>query len=230
VAALQKNKDAVGASTTTLEQQLKEIEGRIADSKEGAALPGIKALADKISAAKVQSNPYTLLSDKDVEVQWAQYRAFLERKVQQIQTELDNKKLRGVTPAQMAEIEKQFKQYDTDNSKTLELGEFKACLYSLGNDYAAVDLKKIMVKWGGTEASISYEGFKNFMVSLYGDTDTKDEILAGFKMLNKGKPAADPKLMDLLPDADLKYMVEKAPKNADGTYNYNKFVDDLFSR
>ncbi len=51
----------------------------------------------------------------------------------------------------MKEIEKQFAQYDTDKSQKLELNEFKACLYSLGHDYAALDLKKIMVKFGGNE-------------------------------------------------------------------------------
>jgi len=232
LAMIQKNKDSIGASTAPLDAQLKEIETRrtAAESKEGSVLPGIKAIADKIAAAKVQSNPHTLMSYKDVEVQWAQYLAFLNQKTQQIQNELDSKKLRGVTPAQMAEIDKQFAQYDANHNKTLELSEFKACLYSLGHDYAAIDLKNIMKKWGGSEKDIGYEGFKNFMVSLYGDTDTKEEILSGFKMLNKGKASADPKLMEMVPDADIKYMQEKAPKNADGTYDYSKFVDDLFSR
>jgi len=212
--------------------QVKELEGHISSAASGigAPLADIKAVSEKIVAAKVQSNPHTLLSFKDVDVQWNQYKDFLLRKKKQIEDEIQTKALRGVTPEQMKEIEKQFAQYDADGNKLLELAEFKACLYSLGHDYAALDLKKIMVKFGGTEAALDYAGFKNFMVSLYGDTDTKDEIIAGFKLLNKGKPAADPKLMELMSDADLKYMMENAPKNADGTYDYNKFVDVMFSR
>jgi len=229
---LQSSKDAVGGSSAALDQQIKDLEERLktAESKEGAKLPEIKSVADKVTAAKVQWNPHTLLSYKDIEVQWTQYLEFLKRKKKQIEDEIQTKALRGVTPQQMAEIDQQFKTYDTDNSKSLEVHEFKACLYSLGHDMAAVDVKKTMVKFGGTETAISYEGFKNFMVSLYGDTDTKEEIKEGFKMLNKGKPTADPKLMEMVPDADLKYMQSHAPKNADGTYDYNKFVDSLFSR
>jgi len=232
VKQLQQSKDAVTNAGGELEKQIAELGERMtkAESKEGVALPEVKAQYATLSAAGISANPYTMLSAKDCEVQWTSYLDFLNRKKKSLEDEIQHKKLRGVTPAQMAEIDKQFKEYDANNSKDLDNYEFKACLYSLGLDYDMLLTKKTMVKFGGTETSINYDGFKNFMISQLGDTDTKDEILAGFKLINHGKDHADPKKMDMMADHDLKYLDTHAPKNKDGTYDFTKFTNDLFSR
>jgi len=183
-----------------------------------------------VEKAGIQSNPHTLLSYKAVDVQWQQYMDFLARKKRSIEDEIQNKKFRGVSPAQMEEINKQFQQYDSDKSGALDAAEFRACLYSLGHEYDSSQVKKIMVKFGGSEKDMSYEGFKQFMISQLGDSDTKQEILDGFKLMNKGKENGNPRAMELLSDADVKYIAENAPKLKDGTSDYKAFIDGIFAR
>jgi hypothetical protein len=77
--ALTTNKDSVSQSTKTLEEQLKDVDERIknAETNEGKSLPDIKKAYENCVSAGVQSNPYTLTSWKDIEVQWKQYLDFL---------------------------------------------------------------------------------------------------------------------------------------------------------
>jgi len=229
---LNSSKQKMADATGDLEAQLKLVEEKLktAESSESKRLPEIKSLSDAVEKAGILSNPHTLLSYKAVDVQWRQYLDFLARKKRTIEDEIQTKKWRGLTPQQMEEINKQFQQYDTDNSKTLDLAEFRACLYSLGNDVDTAACKKIMVKYGGTEKEMPYEAFKEFMISQLGDSDTKEEILAGFKQMNKGKESATPKNMEILSDADVKYVTDNAPRLKDGTYDYVALVNALFAR
>jgi len=225
-------KEDVANIRETLEKQLEMINARIAsaDTKEGAGLHEIKSLQGDLESAAIQTNPYTLLSWKDIQVQWQQYLSFLARKKQQIEDEINHHKLRGITPQQMAEIEKQFAQYDTNGNKVLDPSEFKACLYSLGLDSDMVNIKRIMTKYGGDEKNINYNGFKEFMIAQLGDTDTKEEIINGFKLINRGGENATAKyLNDVLSDADVGYIQEHAPSSSGGL-DYTTLTNKLFAR
>jgi len=89
-----------------------------------------------------------------------------------------------------------------------------------------------MKKYGNAEGNaMNYNNFKDFMVDLLGVSDTKDDILQSFKLLNKGEESTKPERMELLmEDPDIKYYTTTAKKNADGTYEYANWTDDVFSR
>jgi len=211
-----------------LEKQVAALVARkaSADSKEGAGLADIKKYQDQIDGEKIAHNRHTLLTYRDVVVQWEQYTAFLSRKQKQLEDEIQHKKLRGVTPEQYAEIEMQFKQFDANGNGILEKSEFRACLFSLGYD---IDVKTVMVKYGSGD-KVGYDGFKNFMIDQLGDSDTKDEILLGFKLINKQSADAKPDLMTLvLADDMLEYIAKNSPKRGDG-YDYTTLTESLFAR
>jgi hypothetical protein len=91
----------------------------------------IQDLNAKIEAAGVTNNKHTTLTAKDVEVQWEQYQAFLNKKVKMLEEEIEHHRLRGITQEQFNEIEANFKQFDADNSGFIDKKELKALLYSL---------------------------------------------------------------------------------------------------
>jgi len=229
---LQAAKDSLSSTKEDLEGQLKAVKALIAaEAKDGAALPDIKAAQETVDKAGITHNPHTLLSFRDCTVQWDQYKAFLARKQKQIEEEIQHKKLRGVTPEQYAEIETQFKQFDKDGSGKLDKSEFKACLYSLGHDVDGQAIDKLMKQYSKDDGKhMEKSGFTDFMISTLGDTDTKDEIVLGFKLINKGDDVATAARMnDVLSDDMMKYMAEKAPAKGKG-YDYVAFTNDLFSR
>jgi len=226
------NKGAVSNNSAAMEAQVSQLKERIvsADKKEGARLPEIKSIQGQMDTAGIQTNPYTLLSFKDVDVQWQQYLSFLQRKQKQLEDEIAHKKLRGITPEQMEEINKQFTQYDTSGNKMLEPSEMKACLFSLGHDADMLSVKKIMKQYGGKETEINYDGFKEFMIAQLGDTDTKDEILLGFKLINNGSDVAiKDHLGQVLPDDAVTYILTNAPKKGNGA-DYAALTAAMFAR
>jgi len=233
--ALQANKDKVSNAKEGLDEQLKNVKAMVdsAASKDGAALPDIKKAQEAVDNAKVGSNPYTLLTFRDCDLQWQQYLAFLNRKAKQIEEEIQHKKMRGVSPEQYAEIETQFKQFDKNNSGTLDRNEFKACLFSLGYELDGATITKLMTQFGNKDAKdphILRSGFTEFMISTLGDTDTKDEIVSGFKLINRNQDFGDPALCsNVMNDETIKFLSASGPTKGKG-FDYVAVTNELFSR
>jgi len=198
-------------------------------------MPSIKSSQAAIDAAGITHNAHTLLTFRDCEVQWQQYLAFLQRKKKQLEEEIQHKKMRGVTKEQYDEIEKQFKQFDSNKNGVLDRNEFKACLFSLGYEYDSQAITKIMRQHGAAEKddkklSITHTQFTEFMIGTLGDTDTKEEIVLGFKLINKNQDHATVDLLSqVMPEADVKYVTDNAPRKAAG-FDYVALTNALFSR
>ncbi|KAJ5066873.1 alpha-actinin [Anaeramoeba ignava] len=223
-------KDKITASKETLETQLGFVDKLISGlSSEGKRLNPLKDLQDKMDKAGIQNNRHTTLTLKDLEVQWKQYENFLKRKKKMLEEEIEHQKLRGITAEQMQEIEENFKQFDFDNSGTIDRKELTACLYSLGEERTPKEISKIMEEYGDGK-DISYERFKDFMIVLFGDTDTKDEIINSFILINRGFKVAKKDLMELvMDDQDIEYVLKTAPQVEDG-YDFHTWTEEMFAR
>jgi len=179
--------------------------------------------------AGITNNRHTTLTLKDVEVQWEQYQIFLTKKKKMLEEELEHAKMRGVTAEQFKEIEETFVLFDSDKSGDINRKELKACLYSLGEDKSNKEIADILTTYGKNNI-ILYDGFKEFMLALLGDSDTKDEILNGFKLINRGSEFAKVDLMELvMKEPHMQYFVRTAPKSGEG-YDYKVWTEDVFSR
>lgn len=224
-------KDAITNAKADLDTQLAAVVASIADlpSHQGT-LDGIHATFARIEAAGITNNRHTILTNKDVDVLWKQYTIFLEKKKKMLEDEIANERLRGVTPEQMAEIKNNFKQFDKDNSGSINNKELKACLYSLGEEKSNSEIDKIM-KDHGTNGELSEANFIEFGIHMYGDADTQEEILAGFKLINRGEEVAHAdKLEPVLKDEDYQYITKTAPVVSPGVYNYIAWTADVYSR
>lgn len=224
-------KDAITNSKEELEQQLATVQAAIADlPNHNAKLEAINATFARIEAAGITDNRHTILTNKDVEVLWEQYGIFLQKKQKMLEDELANQRLRGVSAEQMAEIQHNFKQFDKDSSGSINAKELKACLYSLGEEKGNAEIEKIMKEFGAN-GEMSEPNFIEFGIRLYGDSDTQDEILAGFKLINRGEEVAHAdKIEPVLNDHDYQYITTTAPVLSPGTYDYKAWTADVYSR
>jgi len=219
----------VGAgSSQDLEVQEMYVRERLADTTQSEQLPQVKALDDKLKAAD-WSIRHTTLSALDIDIAWENYQKYLEAKSKSLKEEIQHKELRGVSPEDYANIESQFKQFDTDGTGTLERNEFKACLYSLGEEKPKKEVLDIITKFGDG-AKIPYDGFKEFMMHQLGDTDTKEEIVDGFALMHQGAEVAKEEvLLELFADADVDWIKGEAPKIGDDL-DYKSFSEQVFAR
>lgn len=63
--------------------------------------------------------------------------------------------------------------------------------YSPISSHVKTEIEQILQKYGSKEVNgIKYENFREFMIDLLGVTDTKEDILNSFKLLNKGEECA----------------------------------------
>jgi len=157
-----------------------------------------------------------------------QFEAFLKRKKEMLEKEIENKKLKGLTPQDLKEIEENFKQFDADKDGVIDKREFKAALYSLGEEKTRGEIDQLMHQRGDGKA-LKYDGFKGFMIELLGVSDTKDDILGGFELISRGKVTNVDRLKDILPKYDFDYFIQTAPKAA-GHPDSVAWTEDVFSR
>jgi len=90
----------------------------------------------------------------------------------------------------LKEIEDNFKSFHRGNNH-LEVGDLKACLYSLGEERSRSDIEEMAKKFG-TANKLVYGQFFELMVQIFGDADTKDEIIAGLKLINRVPEGSPP--------------------------------------
>jgi Ca2+-binding EF-hand superfamily protein len=176
-------KEKVTLSQADLQGQLNYVEEKLGSlESDGAPLNEINNTSAKMDAAGILTNKHTTLTAKDVQLQWQQYKLFLERKKVMLEEEVEREKLKGVTQEQFKEIEANFRQFDTNNTGFLDRKAFKACLYSLGEEKTNAEIDGLMKEYGdGTK--VPYEGYKGFMVNILGVSDSKQDIIAGFELM-----------------------------------------------
>jgi len=224
-------KDTITKSKQTLEEQLSNVKGKktnLANDTQGK-MNEVNSLNGKMEAAGITNNRHTTLTAKDVQVQLQQYAEFLDRKIVMLEEEIENQKLKGITLEQFKEIEDSFNQFDADKSGTIDKKELKTCLYSLGEEKTNSEVDAILKKYGDGKI-IKYDGFKEFMVTILGVTDTKEDILRAFKTINRGDDfAANDKMEIVMAEEDIGYFSETAKKEAKG-FNYVKWTEEIFAR
>jgi Ca2+-binding EF-hand superfamily protein len=226
---IEKEKEIITNSTADLEEQLKHVLQKIStQEKDGASLDKINKLDAEIESHGITNNRHTKLTAKDVNVIWGQYTLFLGKKQAMLINEIERNKLRGITQEQFNEIESNFKSFDTNNNGSIDKKELKACLYSLGEEKSRSEVEKILKDFGdGTK--INYNGFKELMIQTLGVSDTKDDIINSFNLINKGDVATVEKMEPIMDQPDIDYVVATAPKTGSG-YDYKSWTEDIFSR
>jgi Ca2+-binding EF-hand superfamily protein len=222
-------KDGITSSKAGLEAQVQAVKDRVAAHDGDNEIKQLNEIQVKLDAAGVTDNPHSHFNAAEISTRVDQYHQFLSAKLKQLEEEVSLVALRGLTKEQLAEIAAQFKQFDGNGNGRLDKTEFKACLYSLNEERTKADIQKIM-KDHGDGQGITYQGFTDFMIKLLGDTDTQDEVVAGFTLLAHGNDKIkEPEMSDLFGEFEIDYM-KKTMKPEGPAYDFKPWVVDVFSR
>jgi actinin alpha len=224
-------KSRVAESKSDLETQAQFVRDSLADVEKESRFAQLHDLQGKIDSAGIAYNPHTMLTAADLDVQWTQFKAMLTAKKVMLEEEIEHNKMRGLTKEQYVEIEEQFKQFDKSKNGLLEKNEFKACLYSLGHEKTGQEVVAVMAKYGAKDGKgMQYDGFKEFMINELGDNDSKGDIIAGFKLLNKDADVCKMANLEILmEDADVSYLKANMKANGDA-YDFASWTEDVFAR
>lgn len=225
------------ASGRSLQEQLRTAEECMASLEEDKfPFTYIRQLSTEIQDKGIASNRHTVLSEMDVKVQWDQYEQFLIRKKGQLEEDLEHQRTRGISKEVLKEIDETFQRFDEDRSGKIDKRELKQVLYSLGEEKTPGEIEQIIREFGNTDGGIEFDQFREFMLTIYGESDNKDAILQGFDRINRRPQDLHPasatfvhRMVICMNEADIEYIKSTAP-SLDGGYDYRAWVEDVFSR
>jgi len=236
-----------------LEEQLKLVESNVLDADPN--LVPIEKIEEQMTKAGVSNNPHSTLTYLDAKLLFESYQKFLTVKKKNIEEEINAKRMKGISQEQYDQIDAQFKKFDVSGNKILEKNEFKACLYTLGDERGSKAIKEIMAKYSTEDTGMSYDGFKAFMLEQLGDSGTKMDMLYSFAIItgqinpNEKKKQTDTeqkeleeKLLEMekiikverlvevcMVEHDIDYLKTYAPE-ASGGLDYGQWIDAVFAR
>jgi Ca2+-binding EF-hand superfamily protein len=93
----------------------------------------------------------------------------------------------NLTPDQLEEFEAVFLHFDRDRTNLLGATEFAAALASLGLNYPPKEMEDVFREVSGSRPRVNFEQFIRFMVELYEDSDSAEQVLLAFRDVADGK-------------------------------------------
>jgi len=159
----------------------------------------------------------------------------LKKRKSLLETEIENQKRSGLTEEQMKEIEDVFKYFDKDGKKYLDRREFRQCLQSLGQEATPKAVDVALATYDKDKiGKFTFAEFIYFMKKRLGDSNSKEEILEAFFLINQ-KETADMELMKaVVNDTTFKeeyvqYLEREMPKQGN-EFNYREWTTQVFLR
>lgn len=233
---LSQGKTSSSDKSKELEKQL-EVVNSLLDGKATAEgkISDLEATDAKIQAAEIISNKYTNTTTNDAKTSYDQFLASLAKRKDLLESEIHSKQSKGVSDEQMKEISDNFKHFDKDGSNYLDKREFRACLQSLGQDSSPADVKAALDIYDKDKnGKISFDEFIDYMIKRLGDTNSKEEILDAFTIINQKEYAIPELLSAVVNDTTFKdeyvdYLKKEMSPQEDGL-NFKKWVDEVFAR
>ena len=157
-------------------------------------------------------------------------RQILDRKKPYLEKVIEFTLFKGISPDQYKEMESMFKQYDKNNSGSINARELRTCLYSLGEERSKTEIQVYMKEFGKGLGELAFAPFRDLMIRLLGDAGNEAAILESFQVVSMGKESVtSPVLADLLSPEDVKFIASTAP-GKDGGYDYAKWVTEVCAR
>lgn len=213
-----------------LDDQLMESEKCLLDTKKlMEQLPEIEKKYLLCTEAAVDDTEHTSQSYEDLTYEATLLSTNLEDKIKFIQNQIALSKVSNVTAAHCAYYETTFVQFDKDKNNALNPHEFKAALASLNVNIHDEDLEETFKKVCGQKPEVTLAEFVSYMKTFEEDQSSRAQVLDAFRALSLGPSLTPIQLQhngySLEQANDL---VSHMPKNSDGSYDYEAFVDNVY--
>jgi len=123
-----------------------------------------------------------------------------------------------------------FKQFDKDNSSTLEPHEVKAALSAMDVDKSDAEIGAIIKEYDKTASGkLLFDDFVSLMVHLTEDQDSSQQIVAAFRTLAGDKPTVtETQIRSVFPPDTANYLLSAIPKSSDGSYDYPAWIKTAY--
>jgi len=136
----------------------------------------------------------------------------------------------GLSQEEIEELQEAFNLFDTDGSGTIDSGELKSAMESLGFKqknklvYQMIDKMK--------QREINFEQFLDMMTARISDTDNREDIMKVFRLFDDDDSGyitindltrVAKELGETMNPAELKEMIERGDHDGDGMISFDEF-------
>ncbi|KAI0221658.1 alpha-actinin [Massospora cicadina] len=223
----QKLRECFASLANGFGQQLSEISSLLSKIQ-GVRLKEIASLDQQCQAANIEEND-SVYSYEDLQYDLDLTRRALNKKKAFIENQIISRNTTNLTPKQLEEFESSFRHFDTDDSNTLSLIEFQACLAALGFLFPDEEVEELFSHVSKGSGTISFEQYLDFMISSAEDKTSPDQLIEAFAVVAGGKVSEftvanlQPYVTELdlkrqdLPPAVIEYLVQTMPQASDLT-------------
>jgi Ca2+-binding EF-hand superfamily protein len=140
----------------------------------------------------------------------------------------------GLSEDQKAEYKASFNHFDANKNGILSATEFKAALVAVNvsfrdeNEFKA--LFNSLSTGGAMNAGVGLDAYMSYMYNRNADKDDAGQVKDSFATLSGGNnnSISDSQLAHFSAD-EQQFIRNRAPQNADGTYNFASFVDSNYA-
>jgi len=229
-------KQAIANTDKDLTVQLADVEAQLGATDAETKLQALAAADEQFKARRLAVNPYTQQTLLDCKATWEQFKVQCSKRIDLLKEAIAEAKRSGVTTEQIEEIETNFNYFDSDKSGFLDRRELKSCLQSIGEEVNKQDLTNIITEYNVSKTGkINKEEFRAYYITKLGDTNTKEEILLGFKLLSLEQPRLKGDNLEAVVNDlsfrvhHVEYLKAEMKEDADG-YDFATWTDEVFAR
>jgi len=233
----QRKRHLSATSPDGLETQLQEINDAIADdSSVTEKLEDIAQKDEQVKARQVTNNPYTNVTQQDCTVQYSQFKILLQKKKELLEVAIEDQKKAGLSEEQLQEIKETFDHFNKDKEDAIPKRAVRSCLQSLGEEATPQQVDKIFEEFDADkDGKLQYDEFQLFMFRQLGDSNTKDEIIQGFKYLSLDNDTILASQLEAVvnettfKDKHVEYLKREMKKKGSGL-DFPKWTQEVFDR
>lgn len=219
-------------SSGKLQEQLAALQRKSTEiSGHKSKLVNLTNLNNQIEERNITHNPYTEETIETLTLAYENLNTTLAQQQRLLEKEIINQSGSKVSQEQLNEFKETFRNFDRDNSGTLERNEFEACLKALGQWTTPEEVDRLVSSLGkAVPGKINFQEFVDYMISKTADMDTPEAIKNAFKTIAHDKPFItedDLRRVPGITEDALKFLVKSMPKEGGGL-NYNKFTESQY--
>jgi len=196
----------------------------------------LEGLNQQMLNAGIDVNEHTTHTFEELKATYNELVLNAKRKLAFLENQITAVELQRIPDSQLEEYKNSFKTFDKDGSGRLQKKEFQAAMQSIGYRLSDEELNAILQAYKDPnnpeqEAGISFDDYVAFMIERNQDKDTPDQVRGAFKLLAKDKDSIVPSdLAPYLPADRVEWLVNNAPKKADGSIDFEQFVSSNFGK
>jgi len=191
------------------------------------ALQELFEVNQQIDERNITHNPFSEETVENLNLTFDKLQELINSQTSLLEKEILAQQGSKVSPEQLQEFQETFRNFDKNNSGSLQKLEFSACLSALGQNVTPEQLDVLFDQIARKQpGQILFEEFVDFMISRTEESESPATVKAAFKTIaGDRQTVSEEELRRVLDREVVDYLIQNMPRTAEGQFDFNAFAD-----